>query len=74
MRKINIVFFAGLVAITLSISCKVPYQAQSVQFKDYKLNQTNKQDSSVIALIKPYADSVNLSMNGIVVVSETELE
>ena len=74
MRKINIVFFAGLVAITLSVSCKLTYQPQSVQFKDYRLSQTNKQDSTVIALIRPYADSVNQSMNGIVAVSETELE
>ena len=71
MRKINVVFFAGFVVITLSISCKLTYQPQSEQFKDYRLNQTNKQDSTVIALIKPYADSVNNSMNGIVAVSET---
>ena len=74
MKKINIVFFTGLVVITLSISCKLTYQPQSVQFKDYRLNQTNKQDSSIITLIRPYADSVNQSMNGIVAVSETELE
>lgn len=74
MRKISLVFFAGLVAITLSVSCKLTYQPQSVQFKDYQLNQTNKQDSSLIALVRPYADSVNKSMNGIVAVSETELE
>ncbi len=74
MRKINIAFLAGSVAISFFLSCKLTYQPQSVQFKDYRLNQTNKQDSAVIALIKPYGDSVNQSMNGIVAVSETELE
>ena len=74
MRKINIVFLAGFVVTSLSISCKQSYQAQSVQYKDYRLNQSSNQDSNVIALIKPYADSVNQSMNDVIAVSEMELE
>jgi 2',3'-cyclic-nucleotide 2'-phosphodiesterase (5'-nucleotidase family) len=74
MRKISIAFLAGSIAICLSVSCKLTYQPQSVQFKDYRLNQNSKQDSSVITLIRPYADSVNKSMNAVVAVSEMELE
>ena len=74
MRKISFVFIAGFLAIILTLSCKLSYQPQSVQYKDYRLNQTNKQDSTLIALIRPYADSVNQSMNAIVAVSEIELE
>jgi len=74
MRKITIVFLAGLIALCLSNSCKTSYQTQSIQYKDYRLTQSSNQDSSIIALIKPYADSVNKSMNDIVAVSETELE
>lgn len=74
MRKISFAFLAGFVAISFFLSCKLTYQPQSVQFKDYRLNQTNKQDSAVVALIRPYADSVNQSMSGIVAISETELE
>ena len=74
IRKISIFFLAGLVAISFSLSCKLSYQAQSVQYKDYRLNQSSKQDSTVIALIKPYADSVNQRMNDVVAVSEIELE
>jgi 2',3'-cyclic-nucleotide 2'-phosphodiesterase (5'-nucleotidase family) len=74
MRKITIVFLAGLIAISLSISCKLSYQAQSIQYKDYRLTQSSNQDSSVIALIKPYADNVNQSMHAVIAVSEMELE
>jgi 2',3'-cyclic-nucleotide 2'-phosphodiesterase (5'-nucleotidase family) len=74
MRKISTVFFAGLVGIMLSVSCKMTYQPQSVQFKDYRLNQSNKQDSTLIALIRPYGDSVNKSMNDVVAVSDMGFE
>lgn len=73
MRKISIAFFVGLFAITLSISCNLSYQPQSVQYKGYQVNQGSKQDSSIIVLLKPYSDSVNSSMNEVVAVSETEL-
>ena len=74
MRKISIAFLAGTTAICLSISCKLTYQPQSVQFKDYRLNQESKKDSTLVTLIMPYADSVNKSMNAVVAVAETELE
>lgn len=73
MRKISIALFVGLFAITLSISCNLSYQPQSVQYKGYQVNQSSKQDSSIIVLLKPYSDSVNSSMNEVVAVSETEL-
>lgn len=73
MRKFSFVFWAGLFAIVFSISCNLSYQPQSVQFKDYQVNQGNKQDSSIISLLKPYSDSVNNSMNEIIAVSDMEL-
>jgi 2',3'-cyclic-nucleotide 2'-phosphodiesterase (5'-nucleotidase family) len=74
MRKITIVFLAGFVVTSLSISCNLSYQAESVQYKDYRLNQTSNPDSNIVALLKPYADSVNQSMNDVIAVSEMELE
>lgn len=64
------VFFVFL----FSASCKTSYQPQSVKFIDYRLTQSNKKDSTLIKMLQPYADSVNKSMNAVVVVSETELE
>jgi 2',3'-cyclic-nucleotide 2'-phosphodiesterase (5'-nucleotidase family) len=67
---ISFLFFIFLFAA----SCNTTYQPQSVKFIDYRFSQTNKKDSALIQLLQPYADSVNKSMNDVVVVSETELE
>lgn len=67
---ISFLFFVLLFAA----SCNTTYQPQSVKYIDYRLSPTNKKDSALIQLLQPYADSVNKSMNAVVVVSETELE
>ena len=56
------------------LSCQTFYQPQSVQYKDYRLTQTSKQDANINNALKPYSDSVNKSMNDIVAVNENELE
>jgi 2',3'-cyclic-nucleotide 2'-phosphodiesterase (5'-nucleotidase family) len=65
-----------LLLFSLSIwlfSCQTFYQPQSVQYKDYRVTQANKQDENINAALKPYADSVNKSMNDIIAVAEEEL-
>lgn len=73
MRKV-IIFLAGAYIINFSPSCKTVYQAQSVQYKDYRISQSIAKDSGVIAMLRPYADSVNNSMNAVIAISEIELE
>ena len=74
MRRISN-FFIALFSVTFfSISCKTVYQPQSVAYVDYRLSQSSKQNSSVITLLQPYADSVNKSMNDVIAVAEIELE
>ncbi len=55
------------------LSCQTFYQPQSVQYKDYRLTQTSKQDATINNALKPYSDSVNKSMNDIVGIAEDEL-
>ncbi len=74
MRSINNIFLTLFSVIFFSISCKTVYQPQSVTYVDYHLNQSNKQNNNVIALLQPYADSVNKSMNDVIAVAEIELE
>ncbi|MBL0145081.1 MAG: hypothetical protein IPP48_04295 [Chitinophagaceae bacterium] len=69
-KKITI-FFVLLVAL---FSCQTIYQPQSVKYNDYRVTQRNSQDSNVIQLLKPYADSVNKSMNDVIAVAEFELQ
>lgn len=55
------------------VSCQTFYQPQSVQYKDYRLTQTSKQDAAIGTALKPYADSVNKRMNDVIAVADDEL-
>ena len=70
----NRYLLAVLTAIVLTISCTPSYQAQSVQYKDYRISSDFSKDSTLLTLLKPYSDSLAKSMYEVVAVSETELE
>jgi 2',3'-cyclic-nucleotide 2'-phosphodiesterase (5'-nucleotidase family) len=70
MRICNAVFLS----LFLLCSCKTFYQPQTVTYNDYRIGQKNIKDSAVIKLLKPYADSVNKSMNDVIAVADAELE
>lgn len=73
MRRFNILVLS--IAVTgLISSCKTVYQPQSVQYKDYRVNQQQAADSAIIVLLKPYSDSVNHSMNNVIAVAGMELQ
>ena len=74
MRKLPIVFLAGFSALVFSPSCKTIYQPASVQYADYRLNQSYVKDSAILVMLKPYADSVNKSMNDVVATAAIALE
>jgi 2',3'-cyclic-nucleotide 2'-phosphodiesterase (5'-nucleotidase family) len=54
--------------------CTSTYQPQSVEFFDYRIQSAAKADSSIVKLIKPYADSVHKSMNDEIGTLEMSLE
>ncbi|MBI5856083.1 MAG: 5'-nucleotidase C-terminal domain-containing protein [Sphingobacteriales bacterium] len=56
------------------VSCHTAYQAQSLQYKAYRINDSQQKDSSVLMLIKPYGDSVNKSMSDVVGFAEKTLD
>lgn len=74
MSKISKFFIAGFLITGIIFSCTTAYQAQKVQYTDYRIATGAKQDSSLLVLLKPYSDSLSKSMNDIVGVSETDLE
>ncbi len=67
-----------LIAFTLLIiqasSCKTAYQPQSLQYKDYRISSSQPGDSVLLSVIKPYSDSVNMSMNNVIGIAEKSLE
>ncbi|MBL0055894.1 MAG: hypothetical protein IPP31_06775 [Chitinophagaceae bacterium] len=62
------IILAGLV------QCHTPYQAQSVQYIDYRISQERRSDSGLIRLMRPYGDCVNKSMNDLIAVSDIAQE
>lgn len=74
MSKISKFFFAGFLITSLIFSCTLSYQAQKVQYNDYRIAAGAKQDSSMLVMLKPYSDSLAKSMYEIVAVTETALE
>lgn len=74
MRKLLIVFLAGFSALNFFPSCRTVYQPSSVQYADYRLNQSSAKDSTILLMLQPFADSVNKSMNDVVAVASVTLE
>ncbi len=73
MRKIffNHLWFSALL---FTVSCHTIYQPTGVQYKDYRLAAGAASDEKLNALVRPYADSVNKSMNDVIAIAATELE
>lgn len=73
MRK-TVVQYSLFIAILFAVSCKTSYQTSAVQYKDYRINTKQPANSELNDLLKPYADSVNKSMNDVVAVAGITLE
>lgn len=54
--------------------CNPTYTTQAVQYSEYKISTPNNADSRLQGLLKPYADSVNKSMNDVIAVAEVSME
>lgn len=64
-----VLFFTFLVT-----SCHTAYQPQSVKYQDYRITQKQTSSNEITILLKPYSDSVNNTMNGVVAVAGINLE
>jgi 2',3'-cyclic-nucleotide 2'-phosphodiesterase (5'-nucleotidase family) len=74
MTKNPLILLILLLSLAGSISCHTSYQASSLQYKTYRVNDKEKTDPSLLSLLKPYSDSVNKSMNDVVGVADITLE
>ena len=55
-------------------SCHTSYEAQKLEFKEYKISKGSADDAALKALVKPYADSVNKSMSDVIAVADVTLD
>jgi 2',3'-cyclic-nucleotide 2'-phosphodiesterase (5'-nucleotidase family) len=70
--KNGVLFFCLLFTV---ISCHTPYASESVSYNTYRITGNQQSvDTAVADLLRPYADSVNKSMNEVIGFLETTLE
>lgn len=62
--------FFGFVAI----SCNTVYQSQAPRYKEYRVTSLQANNKDMLALLQPYRDSVNKSMNDIVGIATKTME
>lgn len=73
MQKRLPLFFLLSLIIT-GITCNTVYQTQSLQYKSYRLNETQPKDSAVLAFLAPYSEQVNRTMNDVVGIAEQSMD
>jgi len=68
--------FTLLVVLLLltGLSCNTVYQSQSLQYKSYRINDTEKKDSLVLDFLQPYSNNVNKTMNDVVGIADISLD
>jgi 2',3'-cyclic-nucleotide 2'-phosphodiesterase (5'-nucleotidase family) len=74
MKKALCLSFFSLVLLAGETGCRSHYQPASAQYKDYHITGTSSRDAAVDMLMKPYSDSVNLSMNDVIGRTSVALE
>lgn len=68
------IFQLKFIVVFFLASCQTVFQPKAVQFKDYRITQSAPVDQKLLALLKPYGDSVNKSMNDVIAVAAIDLE
>lgn len=74
MKKNPPFTFIVLILVFAGVSCHTAYQSQSLQYKTYRINDTQPKDSSVLNFLQPYSDNVNNTMNDVVGVADISLD
>lgn len=71
MRR-SISFFP--VMLLLTVSCSSGHQITTLSFLDYRIDQRVKVDSSLVKMLRPYAGTLNETMNKVIGFSNSNLQ
>jgi 2',3'-cyclic-nucleotide 2'-phosphodiesterase (5'-nucleotidase family) len=69
-----LVKYSFLVLVFFTTACNTVYQTSALQYRDYRINNKQAASGDINNMLKPYADSVNQSMNDVVAVAGMALE
>jgi 2',3'-cyclic-nucleotide 2'-phosphodiesterase (5'-nucleotidase family) len=74
MKKNTPFSFFVLLLILTGSSCSTSYQSQSLQYKTYRITETQPKDPAVTHFLQPYSDNVNKTMNDVVGIAEVAMD
>jgi 2',3'-cyclic-nucleotide 2'-phosphodiesterase (5'-nucleotidase family) len=74
MKKNPSPFFILLFLIITGITCNTSYQAQTLQYKTYRINESQAKDSAAQQMLQPYAENVNKTMNDVIGIAEKSMD
>ncbi|MFZ1261786.1 MAG: 5'-nucleotidase C-terminal domain-containing protein [Chitinophagaceae bacterium] len=74
MKKNSSFIYFFLLVVLTGLSCNTTYQSQALQYKTYRISDTQRKDSSVLSFLKPYSDNVNKTMNDVVGIADISLD
>lgn len=70
----SLVKYSLFLLVSSAAACNTAYQTSTVQYKDYRISNKQPASNELSTLLKPYADSVNKSMNDVVAVAGMAFE
>lgn len=74
MKRIHSVILSSVLLLFVTGSCHTTYKSTSVHFTDYRIQNGSKIDSGLNAMIVPYGNEVNKSMNEVLGVAPVSME
>jgi 2',3'-cyclic-nucleotide 2'-phosphodiesterase (5'-nucleotidase family) len=74
MRVILSAVVRFILPVIFITACNPSFQTQKAAVSGYRITTENAKDSSVLFLLKPYSDSINSTMNGVIGYTEKDLE
>lgn len=74
MKKNPPFLLIAFVFISVAFSCNTVYQSQTLQYKTYRINSAEQQDSSLLNFLQPYSVNVNKTMNDVVGVASVSMD
>lgn len=74
MKKKSPFSLLVIVLISVALSCNTTYQSQTLQYKTYRVNAAEQQDTALLNFLEPYSKNVNKTMNDVVGVATVSMD
>jgi 2',3'-cyclic-nucleotide 2'-phosphodiesterase (5'-nucleotidase family) len=74
MKKNSFLYPLFILFLSAGFSCNTIYQSQALQYKTYRISDSQAKDSVALTLLLPYSSNVNKTMNEIVGIADITLE